>query len=248
MIPNSSITSSLSDKKLLNLLLSHTQNVPKSKFISKDDAFEVMESWNIYPCWLRPVYFGVTSGRGAAKCLSKELVLRHLDDSIDSSVWQISEFVSGRNIAVSLLYKNSELIEAAMYERLEYFQGSLFDSGVSGNISKGKIFHDNNLLEQITSLIKIVTTKLQTGIDGFITVDLLLDDDQIAKVTEVNVRPTAPVEAYSLANIPIIGNWLEQILSSDLTTAKPDKKIPSYIFRDIDGQILVREAHKPKNH
>ena len=243
LIPNSCIISNLSDKRILNLLLNHTQNVPKSKFISKEDAHDAMESWNIYPCWVRPVYFGVTSGRGAAKCSNKEMVLRHVDESMYSSVWQISEFVSGRNIAVSLLYNNSELIDAAMYERLEYFQGSLFESGVSGNISKGKIFHDNNILEQITSLIKTVTAKLQTEVDGFITVDLLLDDDQIAKVTEVNVRPTAPVEAYSLANIPIIGNWLEQILSSDLTTAMPDRKIPSYIFRDIDGQILVKEAH-----
>lgn len=242
LIPHSKFILNVSDKKKLNLLLKETKNISKSVFLNRNNLHEIMDAWDYYPCWIRPVYFGVTSGYGATKGFNKEQVTRHIEASSYSSEWQISEFVEGRNIAVSLLYKKSKLLQHAMYERLEYFQGNLFESGVSGNISKGEIFEDADLLAQIVHTMELISSKLDVQVDGFITVDILLGGDYVAKITEVNVRPTAPVEAYSLANITIVGKWLEQTLGEENITTTSKQKIPSSIYRDIDGSLIVVES------
>lgn len=242
LIPQSKFITNVSNKKRLNSLLSETKNVPKSIFLDRNNLDEKIKNWEFYPCWIRPTYFGVTSGRGAAKCNNKNQVKDHIKKSSYTSEWQISEFIQGRNIAVSLLYKNSKLVQHAMYERLEYFEAHLFESGVSGNISKGQIFDDTKLLAQTVDTVELLSNKLEIKIEGFITIDLLLSKNYVAKITEVNSRPTAPVEAYSLANIPIVGKWLEQTLSTDLVKTTSKMKIPSYIYRDIDGGLIVKET------
>jgi predicted ATP-grasp superfamily ATP-dependent carboligase len=200
-----------------------------------------LQSWEKYPCWLRLCGFGVTLGKGAIKCGNLQEIENSIATHPTVNEWQLSEFIVGQNIAVSLLFKNSQLIKHAMYERLEYFAGHLFQSGVSCNISKGKIFEDEYLRSAVITAIQTIIETLHTKVDGLITVDLLLAENGMPKITEINVRPSAPVEAYSLAGIPILGDWLETILDRQGAIDENERKIPSYIYSDIDGRLIVAD-------
>jgi predicted ATP-grasp superfamily ATP-dependent carboligase len=242
LIPNLKFITNVSNKKKLNNLLKDTVNVPMSIFLDRESLQKGIRDWRQYPCWIRPISFLTSSGFGSMKCHTEKQVVDFIEEYSSKSEWQISKFIDGRNIAVSLLYKNSKLVKHAMYERLEYFQGHLIKNGISGNIARGKIFEDNYLLEQIVGAMDFLSARLGVHIDGFLTVDLLLGLDNIAKITEVNVRPTAPVEAYSLAGISIVNAWLEQTLNKQSIGSTSKYKIPSYIYRDIDGKLILADS------
>ena len=53
--------------------------------------------------------------------------------------YMVAEFLPGRNFACNVLFHDDQLVKVGCYERLEYFGGHLVVSGVSGNISRGKL-------------------------------------------------------------------------------------------------------------
>jgi predicted ATP-grasp superfamily ATP-dependent carboligase len=239
LLPSPEFIRAASDKRELGQTLRDTKFVPKSTFFTRDSFSERLSDWGIFPCWLRPCDFGVTSGMGAVKCGKMSDVNDWLSRYPKAINWQIAEFVNGRNIAVSMLFRDSRLVKHGMYERKEYFAGHLFQSGVSGNISRGIIFNDESLLSDVLEAINKFCDLLDVKIDGFITVDLLLGEDRVPKLTEINVRPTAPVEAYSLVNNPIVGNWVECVLGREVSPSVQCVDGRDTILRDIDGRLLV---------
>lgn len=239
MLPSPDFILTASDKQVLAQTLRDTKFMPKSIFFTLDSFMESVSSWNYFPCWLRPCDFGVTSARGAVKCETIQDIRSWIARYSDEINWQLAEFIKGRNFAVSLLFQDSNLINYGMYERKEYFAGHLFQSGISGNISKGLIVDDTFLLSGVLEALNTFCELRNVKIDGFITVDLLIGEDRIPKLTEVNVRPTAPVEAYSLVNNPIMRNWVECVMKEKVSLSNYCGDGQNLILRDIDGKLLV---------
>lgn len=239
LIPSSKFIEIASNKKKLALALKETNFVPVSAFFREKNIEEALSNWSIFPCWVRPCSFGTTSGKGASKCYNYQEIVAVVNKHTSFNEWQVSEYIEGKNIALSILFKNNEILSCGMYERIDYFGGHLVETGVTGNISKGKIFCDLNLLKKVGHAIEILRNLIQSNIDGFITVDLLLNDANIPKITEINVRPTAPVEAFSMSNLPIIGQWVQIILNERSRRFEYCDVNTNYILRDIDGKLLV---------
>jgi predicted ATP-grasp superfamily ATP-dependent carboligase len=164
--------------------------------------------------------------------------------------WQIAEFCEGRNIAVSLLFDNGNLYRTGMYERLAYFMSGSFRSGVSGNISRGKFFYDAHIEEQVRQAIEEIETTTKTKAHGFLTVDLIAPKAQNAgvKITEINVRPTAPVGMYALAGFHILGDWLRIAIGRQIGPYKAGNfSQDNQLLRDIDGiPIFLNDASANK--
>ena len=66
----------------------------------------------------------------------------------------MSELLPGRNFAHNLLIKEGKIVANAIYERLEYFGAKNIPSGISGNISRGKIINPNHLYSYSDRLIQ----------------------------------------------------------------------------------------------
>jgi carbamoyl-phosphate synthase large subunit len=239
LVPDAKFIEKAADKNELAISLKHTPYIPKSFFFDRLDSSEGLLDNINYPAWARLCHFGVTSGKGARRVDSKDALMSLINKYTEKSKWQIADFVNGRNIAVSLLFKDGMLLNFGMYERIKYFSADLFESGVSGNISEGRIFFDRLILDQVLFCINEICKINRFNANGFITVDLLLPEDNTIKITEVNVRPTAPVEAYSLVGNKILLNWIEAALDKPLTPSLNSNLDDTRILRDIDGRLIV---------
>ena len=246
LVPSSKFINCVADKFDLYSNLSKTKFIPKSIFIKKHELDKIEYNNIKFPAWVRPCHFGVTSGLGAKKVNNKNDLIKWIRLKSNFNEWQIAEFIKGKNIAVNLLIKKNRVLNFGMYERLEYFASNLIDNKISGNISKGKIFTNKNLLNNLKKILKIIAVKNNLVIDGLITVDLILPSTNIPKLTEINIRPTAPVEAYSHINNKILINWVEAALGRALSPSQDIIPKDTYILRDIDGKLKVIDNMKKK--
>ena len=245
-LPTPQFIKKVSDKKELNLALRNTKLAIKSIFFDSNNMEMRLSDWREFPCWVRPCDFGISSGRGAAKFETIKQIKDWVSLYPRHISWQVSEYVKGRNVAISLLFRDSQLLNYGMYERLRYFGEHLFQSGVSGNISKGKIFTDTKLLADVLTALDEFSDFREGKVNGFLTLDLLLAENDLTKITEINVRPTAPVEAYSLVGNHIIRNWVESISGDTITESDRKFDKDKIILRDIDGKLLVVQENANK--
>jgi predicted ATP-grasp superfamily ATP-dependent carboligase len=246
LIPSSKFINHAAGKSDLYRNLSKTKFMPKSIFVKKHELDKIEYSNIRFPAWVRPCHFGVTSGFDAKKINNKNDLIKHIKKKSNYNEWQIAEFIKGKNIAVNLLIKKNRVLNYGMYERIEYFASNLIESKISGNISKGKIFTNKNLLINLKKILKILAVKNNLVIEGLITVDLILPNSNIPKLTEINIRPTAPIEAYSHINNKILINWVEAALGKTLSPSQYAIPKDTYILRDIDGKLQVIDNMKKK--
>ena len=79
------------------------------------------------------------------------------------------------------------LLKIGCYERLEYFGGRLIVSGVSGNISRGRLVNDERLPATGEQAIRTIAGRSGEAAHGLFTVDFREAADTSPQITEINI-------------------------------------------------------------
>ena len=160
----------------------------------------------------------------------------------------VSEFLPGRNIACLLLYHRGHLVKMGCYERLEYFMAKTVLSGISGNISQGRLINDSAATKVAMRAVDELCRHSGDTMHGLVTVDMRTDASDAPMVTEINLRQVAAASAF--AEVAGANIAEAQLLATfeDLDSIGPvEVKFPSgnRLFRDIDGLPVFVDTYRP---
>jgi carbamoyl-phosphate synthase large subunit len=223
--------------------------VPRHALLSRAQiAAGDLGSFDAWPLWLRDGSAGSTSGKGALCVHDAAEAAAWMTLNRKTEAFMASEFLPGRNLACLLLYHAGRLLKLGCYERLEYFMGHTALSGVTGNISKGRLVNDDAAVAVSRQAVERLCAQTGEPMNGLVTVDLRCDAQDRPKITEINLRPVAASSAF--AEVPG-ANLIEALLLA--TLGEPEAAGPMEVpfpphnrmFRDIDGlPVYVAEHHE----
>jgi carbamoyl-phosphate synthase large subunit len=230
----------ISKRKLYDALR-ETGLVPRYGIASRDDLLaRTGLELDGNPVWLRDYSDASSSGIGSIAVTDSEQAYAWalLNPGIES--YMVAEHLPGRNLAAMLLFHDGELLKAACYERLEYFGGHLAASGITGNISRGRLVNDEQARAVGEQAVRLVAELAGEKPHGVLTADLRGDATGAYKVTEINVRHVAATSALAAGG----ANMSEaQLLATLGRLDEIGEQIPRFpddnaILRDIDGAPL----------
>src|SRR5581483_7215376 len=124
--------------------------------------------------------------------------------------------------------------------------GHLVPSGISGNISRGRLVNDERILAAAEQAVRLIAERQGEPAHGLFTVDFREAADGTPKVTEINVRHTAGTSALAAGG----ANMSEaQVLASlgrrdEIGEAVVRLPEDTVILRDIDGPPLLVSERK----
>lgn len=228
------------NKARLYSVLANENLVPHSLLYQRNEvSFEIIfkENFDARPVWVRCYEEGTSSGKGAylVKSVEDAQAWFNINSSINS--YLVSEVLPGGNYACNMLLYEGKLLQHAIYERLEYFMPHLSPSGITGNISVGRLLNDQHILENSLAAIRAVEKHTSTHAHGIYTVDLKGDTGNNPLITEINLRHTAATSSFAqggcnMAEFQVaatVGRF-EAIPSHEIKF-HPDNRL----LRDIDG-------------
>jgi carbamoyl-phosphate synthase large subunit len=193
-----------------------------------------------WPCWIRDHEIGSTSGRGSLLAANHDELKAWvvLNSKIES--FMVSEFLPGRNFACHLLYHDGKLIKVGIYERLSYFMARIAPSGVSGNISQGRLLNDERILEVSRLAVEAICREENEIMRGLVAVDLREDASGKPMITEINLRHVACTSAFAAAGHNLAEAQVFATLDMPERAGALDHPFPpgNLILRDIDGPAL----------
>lgn len=191
-----------------------------------------------FPLWIRDYCEGSTSGKGAICAKNPAEVMAWMTLNQDTPNFMVSEFLPGHNIACMMLFNQGSLLKLGCYERLEYFMAKNVISGVSGNISKGKLINDPASVAVSKAAVELICQKTGELMNGLITVDLRYNAEGKPLITEINLRPVAAVSAFSeVADANLVAAHALTLLGHPEQVGPLEVSFPpnNLILRDIDG-------------
>lgn len=212
--------------------------VPKFLLLSREEILEQPSRPGIeYPVWIRDISIGSAGGKGALLVRNKNEMNAWVLLNDGSETFMISEFLPGRNFACQLLFVNGALVKHGSYERLEYFLGRMIPSGVSGNISRGRLLNDDRLLQNAVSAVNVIVEATGEIMNGFVAVDMREDEFGNPLITEINLRHVACTSAFAQAGHNLAEAHLLATLGHIEELGPVAKEYPegNLILRDIDG-------------
>jgi carbamoyl-phosphate synthase large subunit len=187
------------------------------------------------PVWLRDHSEASSSGLGSLKVVDEEEAYAWalLNPRIES--YMVAEHLPGRNLACMLLF-----VKTGSYERLEYFGGHLAVSGITGNISRGRLVNDEQARTVAERAVRLVAELVGEPAHGLLTVDLRGDSSGAPKVTEINVRHVAATSALAAGGANLAEAQLLATLGRREEIGEPVPRFPeeNVILRDIDGEPI----------
>ncbi len=154
------------------------------------------------PVWLRPATG--TSGQGSLRVDGVEEGRAWMEfwrrRGLDAP-WMVQEFLPGRNVNWTGLYRDGELLAAASMERLAYFLSKVSVSGITGQVSRCETVD----LPPFAEAARRAVDALDPAATGLYSVDLRGDVAGVPRVTEVNPRPAGRPWLYTEAgvNLPL---------------------------------------------
>lgn len=251
-LPPAQFAAIASDKRRLYELLAPTGLVPRHAIHTRQDLLDPAATPVIemeYPLWIRDISVGSDSGKGALRADGIEDIRAWVQLNGKIGTFMLSEFLPGRNFACCLLFDEDRLLKTCGYERLEYYMGPVAPSGVTGNISRGRLVYDERVLAAAEAAVREIARGTGETLQGLLTVDLREDSDGVPRVTEINIRHTAPASAYAAGGCNMVEAHIHHTLGRlDLIDGTP-AAFPegNYILRDIDGRPLwVRDLELPE--
>jgi hypothetical protein len=183
-----------------------------------------------------------SSGLGSLKIDRKEML--HQWISINPLVKEFiaTEYLPGRNMACKLLYFNNKLVRSACAERVHYIMAKVAPSGITGNTSFGRLLNEPKLVEISTEVLKQLSEKLETNLNGIFTVDFKEDQQGNPKITEINIRHVAFTSSLAAggANLPL--NTLKGMFKDkpeEMETIHYRFNENLIFLRDVDGKPMV---------
>lgn len=228
-------------------LLRSKELAPEFYVVSRDD---ILGGKLVDPAgknvWLRDFSEGSTSGKGALRAASTAEMRAWAILNPNIQEYMVSDFLPGRNIACCLLFHRGELLKVASYERIQYFMGRSVLSGVSGNISKGRLINDSMVQDTAERAVKLITSITKETMHGLVTVDLREDENGKPLVTEINLRHVAATLAFAEAGSNMAEAQLLAALGDIESIGERETKFPpnNLILRDIDGLPLWVDDHR----
>lgn len=225
-------------KRRLYESLAGTGLVPEFRIMTRDELTGATRAHlPDLPCWLRDFSEGGSSGKGSllARSLDEVRAWVVLNPGIDQ--FMLSQFLPGRNYACHLMYDHGTLVKIASYERLEYFMARTAVSGVTGNISKGRLVNDPRLVEVSQAAVTKLATDTGETMHGLVAVDLREAADDRPMVTEINLRHVAATSAFAAAEFNLSEAQLMLALGRRNELGPLEATYPEHnmILRDIDG-------------
>lgn len=193
-----------------------------------------------WPCWIRDHGVGSTSGRGSLLASTYEELKAWVVLNPKIKSFMVSEFLPGRNFACHLLYHSGKLIKVGVYERLAYFMGRIAPSGISGNISQGRLLNDMRIVDVSRTAVESICQETNETMQGLVAVDLREDAHENPMITEINLRHVACTSAFASAGNNLAEAQVFATLGMPDRAGAFDQPYPSgnYILRDIDGPAL----------
>jgi carbamoyl-phosphate synthase large subunit len=189
------------------------------------------------PCWIRDFSEGTSSGKGS-------LLARNLDEVRAWVVlnprirhFMLSEYLPGRNFACHLLYDQGTIVKIASYERIEYFMARTAMSGVTGNISKGRLVNDERLAIAADAAVAAILRQTKETMHGIVAVDFCESKDDKPMITEINLRHVAATYSFAAAGFNLAEAQLLLTLGRREELGPKEATYPerNIILRDIDG-------------
>ncbi|MBO4778472.1 MAG: hypothetical protein J5588_08285 [Bacteroidales bacterium] len=237
-------------KKRLYEALSKTDLIPKWQICDRNDLLSNKMVSLKYPFWIRDYEEGTTSGRGACKVNDIEELRAWVTINKGINSYMLSEYLPGRNLCCFTLYKDGILLKYGVAQRIQYIMSKVAVSGITGNINVGKLLNDeltvNRVVKSINKLTKITGEKM----NGLVVTDLKCDENDIPKVTEINIRHIATTSSFACAGLNFAEMQMlclmgrETELSSEKTILFPTDNA---ILRDVDGRPLYVSHYKELN-
>lgn len=235
-------------KKRLYETLSGTGLVPGFRILSREEILADRGGLQAdLPCWVRDFSEGATSGKGSVLAQSTDEVKAWVVLNKGISHFMVSEYLPGRNLACHLLYDRGELVKSACYERLEYFMARTVVSGITGNISRGRLVNDERALKASVAAVHHVLRVTGETMHGIVAADLREARDGTPMITEINLRHVAATSAFASAGFNIAEAHLLLTLGRRDELGPADMIFPkdNVILRDIDGPPVWLPSVRP---
>jgi hypothetical protein len=213
--------------------------VPRFEIIRRDLITSgKVNPFNGAPYWMRDCREGLTSGRTALKVNSLQEAQAWALLCPQVETFMIAEFLPGRNFACSLLFQADSLVKVGCYERLEYLMGGVAPSGISGNISKGRLINNQRVRTVAENAVRLITGLTHEQMSGIVTVDLKENASGEPLVTEINLRHVAATSAFACAGSNLAEAQVLAILNKSEMIDKVEIEFPenNLILRDVDGE------------
>jgi hypothetical protein len=242
VLPSSRFVAVAISKKNLYDALKDSGLIPPYRTVTRADllAHHGVDS-GAEPVWLRDFSDASSSGLGAIKVTDPEQAYAWAALNPEIDQYMVAGYLPGRNLACCLLFHEDVLLKVACYERLEYFQGQLVVSGVTGNISRGRLVNAPEARAASENAVRLISSQHDEPSHGLFTVDLKEAEDGSPMVTEINVRHTACTSALAegganLAEAQVLAalDRHDEIGEVAVTFAEDNA-----ILRDIDGAPLL---------
>jgi carbamoyl-phosphate synthase large subunit len=240
------------NKRKLYECLANTGLVPAFKVCSRDDLLTSDSDLSTrfdFPCWIRDYATGSDSGKGALMVNKPDEIRAWVTLNPNIDAFMVSAFLPGRNFAQCLLYDRGRLLKHCSYERLEYLMKDVAPSGVTGNISRGRLVNERQVLKNAMAAVEEVSRHCGEKANGLLTVDLREDQLGNPLVTEINIRHTAATSAYAAGGCNMVEAQIHHTLVRNdlIDDFNTDFAVDSYILRDIDGKpLLVDKVDLPE--
>jgi carbamoyl-phosphate synthase large subunit len=176
--------------------------VPATARVETPDELDAVLERIPAPVWLRPATG--TSGQGSLRVDGAEEGRTWMEfwrrRGLDAP-WMVQEFLPGRNLNWTGLYRDGELLAAAAMERQAYFLAKVSVSGVTGQVSRCQTVD----VPAFADASRQAVAALVDRPTGLYSVDLRGDADGRPRVTEVNPRPAGRPWLYTEAgvNLPL---------------------------------------------
>lgn len=236
-------------KRALYESLSESGTVPVYQIAAREallaGEFAPTSGW---PCWIRAHDIGSSSGHGSLLAHDVDELAAWAILHADIGSFMISEFLPGRNFACHLLYHHGNLIKTGTYERLEYFMSRTAPSGITGNITRGRLLNDDRVLATSRKAVEALCRMTGETMHGMVAVDLRENRHGLPMITEINLRHVACTSAFASAGHNLAEAHALATLDrpEDGGPLQHDYPEGNLILRDIDGAALwVEELELP---
>lgn len=161
---------------------------------------------------------------------------RRRDASDD--VWLAHEYLPGRNLNWTSVWRSGELVAAASGERLKYFLAQVAVSGVTGNVSHCRLV-DSSAITPIASKAVCLADEIPHGLYA---VDLREDSQGVPKVTEINGRQAFRPLLYTKGGVNFSEVFVKAMLwQHEYEDAPPTVKVGLEMVRGMDFEPIFRE-------
>jgi len=234
-------------KKRLYETLAAEGLVPQFRIRSREELMTETPGEPInFPCWIRDFSEGTSCGKGSLLADDPEKVRAWITLNSGIDHFMLSEYLPGRNFACHLLYDRGEIVKVASYERTEYFMARTVMSGISGNISKGRLINDERLVNAAVAAVASILRKTSETMHGIIAVDFRESADTKPMITEINLRHVAATYSFAAAGFNLAEAQLLLTLDrlEELGPKEATYSERNMILRDIDGAPIWLSDYK----